>query len=68
MKPQLPKIHDRSLQQIDNPFYVPDEYEIFKIKEKEKQIKTERRARFQELKVHEKGVKQKGQFTIRAIN
>ncbi|KAM3144550.1 hypothetical protein pb186bvf_003419 [Paramecium bursaria] len=65
---QLPKIVYKQSQLTENPFYVPDEQEIFKMKEKEKFIKKEEREKIQSLKVHEKGTKQKGQFTIRKIN
>lgn len=41
MTTQLPKITPE-----DNPFYVPDEYEIFKMKEREKQLKKEERTKF----------------------
>ncbi|CAD8062143.1 unnamed protein product [Paramecium sonneborni] len=68
MAQQLPKIQDRLNQSIVNPFYVPDEYEIFKMKEKEKQIKMEERIKFQNLRVHEKGIKQKEKLSIREIN
>ncbi|CAD8146174.1 unnamed protein product [Paramecium pentaurelia] len=68
MQPQLPKIHDRSLQYGDNPFYVPDEYEIYKLKEKSKQARSEERIKFSKLKIQDKSKKQKGFFTVRTID
>ncbi|CAD8046027.1 unnamed protein product [Paramecium sonneborni] len=68
MQPQLPKIHDRSLQYGDNPFYVPDEYEIFKLKEKSKLARSEERVKFSKLKIEDKSKKQKGFFTVRTID
>ncbi|CAD8137774.1 unnamed protein product [Paramecium pentaurelia] len=68
MQSQLPNIHDRSLQYGDNPFYVPDEYEIYKLKEKSKQARSEERIKFSKLKIQDKSKKQKGFFTMRTLD
>ncbi|KAL4444412.1 hypothetical protein ABPG74_016705 [Tetrahymena malaccensis] len=76
-KIQLPKIKktigEKQIMQIDgqledNPFYVPEDYEILKMKEEEKLNRLKERAQNQKLKIWEKGIKSKGKYTVSSIN
>ena len=48
----------------ENPFYLPEDFEIFKMKEIEKNNVKQQRLDNLKKKVWEKGIKNKGMFTV----
>jgi hypothetical protein len=60
--------NDAETTEYEDPFYVPDNYEIFKLKEKEKEIRRHERLKNMNLKIWEKGIKNKGSLTVGTIN
>ncbi|EGR31434.1 hypothetical protein IMG5_109730 [Ichthyophthirius multifiliis] len=52
----------------ENPFYVPEDTEILKMKEKEKETRMHERQKNENLKIWEKGIKNKGTFTVGKLN
>jgi len=51
----------------ENPFYVPADEEIFKLKNKEKEVKEQERKRVQGLKIWQKGVNHQSEGKLRRI-
>lgn len=51
----------------DSPFYVPEDSEIFRMKEREKDRKKEERLANQNLKIWEKGHKAKDGLTMKDL-
>jgi hypothetical protein len=62
---ELPKLYRKSM---ENPFSCPEEGEIFELREKEKEMKENERARNKNLRIWEKGVRHQPSMTIRKLN
>lgn len=69
---QLPRIPEAKIAYEDNevyenPFYVPADEEIFKLKNQEKDLKEMERRRVQGLKIWQKGIKYSSEGKLRKI-